>query len=185
MTREVQAAAEERCGGPEHHRAREGELQVHGERLAEPGPERQSRHGSHGEHEQGQRQGDAQPQASGEVGELVIGLVADAAHRFQGHAADRARPRLVARDLRVHGAAVADVRRRIGRHAAVAAGPVEPRIGGEALPAAAAAEVVVPAPVAVLGGGRRRGRHGHAADRIDSFCRSRARVLLSAWVGHR
>ena len=84
---------------------------------------------AHFEHDHREGEREADPEPTGHVRQLRVGLRLPGHHaRLQGHPADRARPRFVPHDLRVHGAGVLCARGRgrhrdrLQRHAALGAG---------------------------------------------------------------
>ncbi len=122
------AALEERPTGPQHHWRREHELDFLQQRSRhESVGEIRRQVGDHRHDEHRRRQHDADPEPSRHVDELRVLLGDDGGPGLERHAADRARSRLVADDLRVHGADVLGTRRRcrhglgLERHAALRA----------------------------------------------------------------
>ena len=172
------APLEERQAAPQDHRGRQGELNPdQGPAREEVGKRQARNHFGHREDEERDREDKADPEPAAHVVELGIDvLVRRDGHRLQGHAANRARARTVADDLRVHRAGVGrSMGRGRGRLVRATVAPswlfalaitqVAGRIGAKLFDAMPATEIVSPAIVVDRAGGG-RGNHVHAADGV-------------------
>jgi hypothetical protein len=112
----ARAAFEERPAGPQHHRAREGELDEARQRRIDPAMRARDM-GPHLEHHHGRRERERNPETARHVGELGIGpAVGRGDDRLERHAADRAGAGTGLADLGMHRAGIDGAGgRRLGR----------------------------------------------------------------------
>ena len=158
------AAHEERPAGPQHHGRCKGKLNPVRQCRIDPAVAADEM-AAHFEHDRGQREHEADPEAARHVGEFWIGRSVQACDlRLKRHSADRTASRANLADLGMHRAGV-DRAFRHGCFRPAVFLQMSDGVGGEFCAAADRAEMKGLAVMveAVLAG---RGVHGHAADWI-------------------